>query len=146
MPQFISSSYRHYAVDFDGDGQVNLFDNIGDIVASVANYFVRHGWTPGERVALPLKVKANNRISELKPGVKTDYQWSDLLQRGLVSELSVDPETPVALVKLVQKNHDEYWAGLKNFYVITRYNHSEMYAMAVYQLAQDIKHLYERSH
>ncbi len=139
MPQFIASSYRSYAVDFDGDGQANLFDSIPDIFASVANYFVKHGWRTNEPVAGPLTALENNSIDQLNPGVKLDYKWSDLVQNGLYSKTELDPDTAVALVKLEQKNMPEYWVGLQNFYVITRYNHSEMYAMAVYQLSLLIK-------
>lgn len=139
MPQFIASSYRSYAVDFDGDGQANLFDSIPDIFASVANYFVKHGWRANEPVAGPLTALEENSIDQLNPGIKTSYKWSDLTQNGLYSKTELDPDTAVALVKLEQKNAPEYWVGLQNFYVITRYNHSEMYAMAVYQLSLLIK-------
>ena len=139
MPQFIASSYRSYAIDFDGDGQANLFDSIPDIFASVANYFVRHGWRTNEAVAGPLTALENNSIDKLTPGIKTSYKWSDLAQNGLYSKTELDPDTEVALVKLEQKNTTEYWVGLQNFYVITRYNHSELYAMAVYQLSLLIK-------
>ncbi|MFT5598368.1 MAG: membrane-bound lytic murein transglycosylase B [Urechidicola sp.] len=139
MPQFISSSYRHYAVDFDNDGQVNLFDSKPDIFASVANYFVKHGWRPKEPIAGPLRLQQTNTVDQLKPGVKTDYQWSDFSKHGLQSNTTLPADTPVALVQLEQSDHSEYWAGFKNFYVITRYNHSELYAMAVYQLSLLIK-------
>ena len=139
MPQFIASSYRSYAVDFDGDGQVNLFDSIADITASVANYFVKHGWRAEEAVAGPLTVRETNSIEKLTPGVKPSYKWSDLAQSGLQSKTELAPDTAVALVRLEQKNHSEYWVGMQNFYVITRYNHSELYAMAVYQLSLLIK-------
>ncbi len=144
MPQFISSSYRSYAVDFDGDGQVNLFDSVADITASVANYFVKHGWRANEAVAGPLTALENNTIEKLEPGVKPVYKWSDLAQNGLQSNTELDPDTAVALVRLEQRNQAEYWAGLQNFYVITRYNHSELYAMAVYQLSLLIKARMER--
>jgi membrane-bound lytic murein transglycosylase B len=139
MPQFISSSYRHYAVDFDNDGQVNLFDSMPDIVASVANYFVKHGWRPQAPIAGPLQLQQTNTVDQLKPGVKTDYQWSDFARHGLQSNTMLPADTPVALVQLEQSDHSEYWAGFQNFYVITRYNHSELYAMAVYQLSLLIK-------
>ncbi len=145
MPQFISSSYRSYAVDFDGDGQANLFDSVADITASVANYFVKHGWRANEAIAGPLTALENNTIDKLEPGVKPVYKWSDLAQNGLQSNTELDPDTAVALVKLEQRNQPEYWAGLQNFYVITRYNHSELYAMAVYQLSLLIKARMERS-
>ena len=139
MPQFISSSYRSYAVDGDGDGQVNLFDNIADVTNSVANYFVRHGWRSNEAIAKPLLAVSENTVDELVPSVKTNYLWSDLTNHGLVSKHRIEDETPVALIRLEQKNYPEFWAGLNNFYVITRYNHSELYAMAVYQLSVLIK-------
>ena len=139
MPQFISSSYRRYAVDYDGNGQIDLFDSIEDIVGSVANYFVDHGWQRGKTVVHPLIALENNSINDLKPTIKTDYKWQALESKGLVARKKFDKNTPVSLIKLEQKNHPEYWAGLKNFYVITRYNHSEMYAMAVYQLSRQIK-------
>lgn len=139
MPQFISSSYRHYAVDFDNDGQVNLFDSLPDILGSVANYFVKHGWRPKEPVAGPLHLQKVNTVDQLKPGVETNYQWSDFAKHGLQSKTTLPADTPVALVQLEQSDHSEYWAGFQNFYVITRYNHSELYAMAVYQLSLLIK-------
>ena len=144
MPQFISSSYRNYAIDFDGDGQTNLFDSIPDIAGSVANYFVRHGWQPDGRVARPLVVSENNTVDSLEPGVKTDYKWAQLKQTGLTSTFDITEDTPVSLVKLQQKDHPEYWAGFQNFYVITRYNHSELYAMAVYQLAKLISREFKK--
>jgi membrane-bound lytic murein transglycosylase B len=145
MPQFISSSYRSYAIDFDDDGQTNLFDSIPDIAGSVANYFVRHGWQRDGRVARPLVVGENNSVDSLEPGVKTDYKWAQLKQNGLTSQFDISEETPVALVRLQQKDHPEYWAGFQNFYVITRYNHSELYAMAVYQLAKLISREFKKT-
>ena len=139
IPQFISSSYRNYAVDFDNDGQVNLFNSKPDILGSVANYFVKHGWRSKESIAGPLQVQKKNTIEELNPGVKTDYQWSDFTKHGLQSKTKLPADTPVALVELEQSDETEYWTGFQNFYVITRYNHSELYAMAVYQLSLLIK-------
>jgi membrane-bound lytic murein transglycosylase B len=144
MPQFISSSYRNYAIDFDQDGQTNLFDSIPDIAGSIANYFVRHGWQRDGRVARPLQVTDGNLADRLEPGVKPNYTWAELKQNGLVSQFTISEETPVALVRLEQKDHAEYWVGFENFYVITRYNHSELYAMAVYQLAKLISHEYKK--
>ncbi len=145
MPQFISSSYRNYAVDFDQDGQVNLFDSIPDIAASVANYFVRHGWQRDGRVARPLVAVEDHSIDQLRPGVKPEYRWDELKQKGLVSKFDISEQTPVALIRLQQRDHAEYWAGFQNFYVITRYNHSELYAMAVYQLAKLISHQFKKA-
>ncbi len=145
MPQFISSSYRNYAVDFDQDGQVNLFDSIPDIAASVANYFVKHGWQREGRVARPLTLAEEHSLDGLEPGIKPEYRWADLKRRGLRSQFAIEDDATVALIRLQQREQPEYWAGFKNFYVITRYNHSELYAMAVYQLAKLISHQYKKS-
>ncbi len=145
MPQFISSSYRSYAIDFDQDGQTNLFDSIPDIAGSVANYFVKHGWQRDGRVARPLVALENNSVETLEPGMKPDYKWVDLKRNGLASKFSIDEETPVALIRLQQRGYPEYWAGFQNFYVITRYNRSELYAMAVFQLARLISHQFKKS-
>lgn len=139
MPQFISSSYRNYAVDFDQDGKADLFDSVPDILGSVANYFKVHGWKPGEAVTYPLTLSKKNEVLDLKVGVKPSTSWKVFKAAGLKAMPVINDETEVALIKLQQKQAAEYWAGLKNFYVITRYNHSEMYAMAVYQLSQKIK-------
>ncbi len=140
MPQFISSSYRHYAVDFDGDGVANLFDSLPDVLGSVANYFVKHGWREGESIAYPLAASSPQKLAQMSTGFKLDYQWDQLKAAGLASDGStLQATTPVALVRLQQEESTDYWAGLKNFYVITRYNHSDMYAMAVYQLSQKLR-------
>ncbi|MBL7001026.1 MAG: lytic murein transglycosylase B [Gammaproteobacteria bacterium] len=139
IPQFIASSYRSYAVDFDGDGEANLFDSLPDVLGSVANYFKRHGWESGAEVTHPLTLSAQNTISQIKTGVKPSYSWSELSRAGFSSSRSLPQDVSVALIQLQQQDGADYWAGQKNFYVITRYNHSELYAMAVYQLSQEIK-------
>ena len=143
LPQFIASSYRSYAVDFDGDGQINLFDSIPDVLGSVANYFVKHGWQREGRVARPLETVDAKLADKLVPSVKPGYIWLDLKQNGLKSKFEIDDQTAVALIRLEQKDHSEFWVGFKNFYVITRYNHSDLYAMAVYQLAKLISHKFK---
>lgn len=139
MPQFISSSYRAYAVDFDGDGQINLFDSLPDVLGSVANYFKRHGWQDDGAVTHPVKVIDEGKLTAFKVSRKPLYDWSQLSQAGVTTKASINPDTDVTLLRLKQKDSTEFWAGLHNFYVITRYNHSELYAMAVYQLSQQIK-------
>lgn len=142
VPQFISSSYRAYAIDFDDDGRIDLFDNTADIAGSVANYFVRHGWRRGERIARPLRLGAGNRVDALESTLKPNYSWAELKNHGLESRFDIADDTSTALIRLQQRGKAEYWAGFYNFYVITRYNHSEMYAMAVFQLAKLIRHRY----
>ncbi len=139
MPQFISSSYRAYAVDFDGDNKVDLWDSNPDIFASVANYFRQHGWRPDEGVTYPLSLD-NKKAAPFKTTLKPKYRYRDFNAKGLnVKAVTLDPDTKVSMINLEQKSSHDYWAGLHNFYVITRYNHSSMYAMAVYQLSQEIK-------
>jgi membrane-bound lytic murein transglycosylase B len=139
VPQFISSSYRNYAVDFDGDGSVNLFDSLPDILGSVANYFKRHGWQAGATIALPISIADQNKAKAIKPGMKPAHNWQVLRQAGFRSEPRISDASHVALLEFEQKNGFEHWAGFDNFYVITRYNHSPLYAMAVFQLSEAIK-------
>lgn len=144
MPQFISSSYRSYAIDFDGDGQANLFDSLPDVLGSVANYFSRHGWKVGQAITYPLAISNKATAALLKsksltPGMKPAYSWDELKSAGLSTKADLNDELKVALLKFQQKSSSEYWVGLQNFYVITRYNHSNLYAMAVYQLSEKLK-------
>jgi membrane-bound lytic murein transglycosylase B len=139
MPQFISSSYRAYAVDFDGDGSVNLFDSLPDILGSVANYFKRHGWQPGGPVAARITATDATAAANAETSMKPEQDWQALRKVGFSSGQPIDDTLPVALLRLEQKEGLEYWAGFDNFYVITRYNHSPLYAMAVLQLSEAIK-------
>lgn len=141
MPQFIPSSFRAYAVDFDGNGVRDFWNSSADPIGSVANYFKRHGWKKGEPVVGPAlvgksakklggkKMKPHKSIAEFKKaGVKPRHHYAD--------------DAKATLLKFDGKNGEEYWLGLQNFYVITRYNHSPLYAMAVYQLSQIVSAKY----
>lgn len=140
-PQFISSSYRRYAVDGDGDGRRDLWQSNADIIASVANYFKIHGWQTGEQITLATEYDG---IKYLQPfvdaGMKPTIPLSDLIANGLqpMEKTAVEPDTLCSLIQLDMGEQYEYWLGLQNFYVITRYNHSNLYAMAAYQLSQEI--------
>jgi membrane-bound lytic murein transglycosylase B len=136
--QFISSSYRNYAVDFDGDGKRDLWNNNADAIGSVANYFKRHKWQTGGDVAAPAIVGSNHIQTLVKQGYKPHSTVTELRQRGVTAKRKVDPDALGALIELKQLAGREYWLGLNNFYVITRYNHSPLYAMAVHQLGQAI--------
>ena len=135
--QFIPSSYRAYAVDQDGDGERDIWENKEDAAASVANYLFRHGWQPGgaiigrARVPPPLEPEFG---TEIKP----HRTLRELLTAGVVSEEAFDPEVTVAPLMYHGKGGSEYWLAQHNFYVITRYNRSRLYAMAVYQLSQKL--------
>ena len=140
MGQFMPSSYREYAVDFDGDGSRDLWRSTADVVGSVANYLHRHGWQPGQPVthrAVASKGAAFDEIStrNFTPTLSV-AQWQE---RGFRSSNELSPELPAAVLKLVEQDRKTYWLTFKNFYVITRYNRSPRYAMAVYQLSQEIK-------
>ena len=145
MGQFISSSYRHYAVDFDSDGERNLF-KVDDAIGSVANYFYEHKWQQGEGVAYPATVTDTNAAEALlTPALEISHSWAELVAAGVVLEQELDAETPVKLIRLDGADDPEYWVVRHNFYVITRYNHSPLYAMAVYQLSEQLKQAYEQS-
>lgn len=142
MPQFISSSYRRYAVDFDGDGKRDLWNSVPDVIGSVANYFSEHGWQKGSSVVLPALVKNTsvvNSENKLKPyeSVGEFKKQGVSIQRG--ADKAIDDAELATLLKLEGKQGEEYWLGLENFYVITRYNHSDLYAMAVFQLSEKLK-------
>ncbi len=143
-PQFISSSYRAYAVDHDGDNKRDLWNSNADIIASVANYFKVHGWQAGQPVTLPVS-GGSDLVPIIAAGNKPKFTWEALLAKGVkpIQETTLAPDTPVSLIKLDAGDADEYWVGLTNFYVITRYNTSNLYAMATYQLSQAIRQAWQ---
>ncbi len=131
--QFMPSSYKQYAVDFSGDGHINLWDPV-DAIGSVANYFKSHGWVKGDQVA----VMANGQAPGLPNGFKTRYSISQLATAGLTPQQSLGNHQQASLLRLDVGTGYQYWYGLPNFYTITRYNHSTHYAMAVWQLGQAV--------
>jgi len=139
QPQFISSSFRSYAIDFDKDGQRDLWHNTADVIGSVANYFKRHGWLRGEPVVSKARVNGSHIKTLVDKGIKPHSSIKQLQQQGVTPDTPLPQDSLAALIELEQKNSREYWLGMKNFYVITRYNHSPLYAMAVYQLGQEIR-------
>ncbi len=138
MPQFISSSYRHYAIDFDGDNIIDIWNNPDDAIGSVANYFSEHGWQKDKPVVAKVTVEGDKYKGVLGNGLKPDIDASELEVLGIKSKSHFEKNEKLKLFKYEQKNNNEYWLAHKNFYVITRYNHSHLYAMAVYQLASEI--------
>jgi len=138
QPQFIASSFRHYAVDFDNDGKRDLWHNTADVIGSVANYFKIHGWKQNAAITTPVTVSGNQVSALVDKGIKPHTSIKQLLKQGVNTQESLPIGEMAALIKLENKDSDSYWLGLDNFYVITRYNHSPLYAMAVYQLGQEI--------
>jgi len=137
--QFIPSSYRNYAIDFDHDGKIDIWDNPVDAIGSVANYFKQHGWRQGEVVVAAADAAANTPDTifvKTRDDLKPQRTVAQFASDGLVARVKQDSNALATAMKFELKNGYEYWLGLHNFYVITRYNHSAMYAMSVYQLSQ----------
>lgn len=139
QPQFLPSSIRAYAVDFDGDTQIDLVGSTADAIGSVANFLRQHGWENGQPVAI--KVGADETAAQplIAEGILPQRLPSELAGMG-IEVPSHAPEAPAALIDLVTpRAATEYWLGYQNFYVITRYNRSSFYAMAVFQLADALR-------
>ena len=135
--QFMPSSYREFGRDGDGDGRRDLLGSPRDAFASVANYFVGHGWQPGQPAFVP--ARADPGAAPFVPdNFEAKYSLAELAARGYHPLDPAAPNLPATLLTLEGANGPEYWIGYQNFYVITRYNRSPMYAMAVYQLAREI--------
>ena len=142
MPQFISSSYRHYAIDFDKDGKVNLWDSNYDVIGSVANYFKKNGWQPYQDIMTSISHTKSDMPSveeaskkTYKPSTKYEQFKKDLV----IANKPIEPDTILSVIGRKEQNGKEYSFGHKNFYVITRYNRSRLYALAVYYLSKEIK-------
>jgi membrane-bound lytic murein transglycosylase B len=139
--QFMPSSFLAYAVDFDGDEVVDIWNNPVDAIGSVANYFRRHGWRNGETVVAAASVTgevADSWFVQSRKDLKPKHTVAQFAEAGVVATETLDPEALATAMKFELEEGFEYWLGLHDFYVITRYNHSAMYAMCVYQLSQQI--------
>ena len=136
MPQFMPSSWRKYAVDGDGDAHIDLWRSPADVVASIANFLVRHGWQPGQPTALKASVEG---APEVGGGIKPDSTLAELRQQGVRTLGEVADSESGVLLRYGNGDAVEYWVGLQNFYVITRYNRSSFYAMSVVQLAEALE-------
>ncbi|GAA6144388.1 lytic murein transglycosylase B [Thalassolituus maritimus] len=137
--QFIPTSYLHYAVDGDGDGKRDLWGNPVDAIHSVANYFSEHGWKTDEPVTHRVTVSGDQYEPLVNVSRKPKHVVSDLTAAGVTLPTPIDADKPANLMRLEGKQGDEFWLGEYNFYVITQYNHSKLYAMAVYQLSEALK-------
>lgn len=137
-PQFIPSSYRSYAVDGSSDGRRDLLQNWDDIVASIANYFAKHNWQAGQ----PVATRAEFARDAIRPTGPTELVLKDtvgsLTRQGVQFTTDLPATAPAILVTLKGEGGDEYWVGFQNYYTITRYNRSTMYALAVFQLSEAI--------
>jgi len=148
LPQFISSSYRRYAIDFDDDGRVDLFESVDDVIGSVAHYLEQHGWQRGAAVAERWTPASADRASAgalvrdgLKPAIATEsvrrLGFSGEAGGEAASDAGVNPARQrLSVMTFAGDTGEELWVGYMNFYAITRYNHSRLYALAVHQLAE----------
>lgn len=136
--QFIPSSFRAYAIDFDGDGARDIWSSQTDAIGSVANYFSRHGWDGEGPIAVPVTITDERADQFANQGLKPKRSIAELRKAG-VEHVSLPDQTLGALFRLEGRGGWEYWLGLHDFYVVTRYNHSHMYALAVVQLSTAVR-------
>ncbi len=144
IPQFMPGSYRRYAVDLDGDGKQDLSGSFADAIGSVANFLKAHGWESGRPVAYAAQVQGEQYRSLVNAGIKPSYRFGELPLYGVSAEGEANADAPCALIELATPDAaSEYLVGFTNFYVLTRYNRSSMYAAAVLELAQALKSAYQ---
>jgi len=143
MPQFMPSSYLSYAADFEHDGKHDIWNNPADVIVSIANYFARHHWQKGQAIAYPVAAEGDLWKQGITPGLKPEQTLADLRRLDIYAPEHLNEKTALKLLRFEQAEGQSLWIGLDNFYVITRYNHSPLYAMAVYQLSQAIKIRYQ---
>ncbi len=136
--QFIPSSFRAYAIDFDGNGARDIWSSQTDAIGSVANYFSRHGWDGEGPIAVPVTITDERADQFANQGLKPKRSIAELRKAG-VEHVSLPDQTLGALFRLEGRGGWEYWLGLHDFYVVTRYNHSHMYALAVVQLSTAVR-------
>lgn len=138
FPQFMPSSYRNFAVDFEQDKHRDIWTNPRDAIASVANYFVKHQWRSGEGVFVPVIATDDQYKVAIRKELEPDLMQADLQRLGINTTAVLKADDKVKLLSFEQEQSEELWLGLYNYYVITRYNHSPLYALAVFQLSEAI--------
>tara|TARA_X000001036_G_scaffold410388_1_gene422215 strand:- start:945 stop:1958 length:1014 start_codon:yes stop_codon:yes gene_type:complete len=140
-PQFISSSYRNYAIDFDNDNYADLWNSNSDVIGSVANYLKRNGWSRNGLILTDLTVNNNQSMLEKlsKKTYKPHMVYKNYLSLKIIAPRQIDSNEKLSVIKRIEGNNDVYSFGHNNFYTITRYNRSRLYALAVYTLAEEIK-------
>jgi membrane-bound lytic murein transglycosylase B len=141
-PQFMPSSYRTFAVNYQGRGRPDLMTKDQDVIVSIANYFTKHGWQPKQMVVEPVHVSPQ-RLPRLVLNSKTpNYKLPQLLQAGVQPNVRSNFKThpqDAGILELITDKGPEYWMAYPNFYVITRYNTSPQYALVVYLLAKSLR-------
>jgi membrane-bound lytic murein transglycosylase B len=144
LGQFMPSSYREYAVDLDGDGRRDLWSSLPDVIGSVANYLHRHGWEADQPVTYPAVMAAGADMELVKRNFKPKMSVAEIAEAGFSSSVPVSGERLAAVARLEEEDGDHFFITFKNFYVITRYNRSPLYAMAVYELSEAIRSGFEK--
>ncbi len=139
MPQFIPSAYRRYAVDFDGDGKLNLWGSPADAIGSIANYYQSYGWKTDELIVVGATVSGDKYRDLLAQDIEPHMQVGELQKIGVTPKQEIPAENLASLFALGEGDETQYWLALNNFYVITRYNRSVNYAMVVYELSSEIR-------
>ncbi len=139
-PQFMPSSFRAYAVDATGDGKRDIWNNWADVAGSVANYFVEHGWRKGDQVTAQATLGStwNGPAPKPRNTLKASETVESLSRKGVLFATELDADSKAQLLSYEGDDGMEYWIGFHNFFVITKYNRSVMYALAAYQLGQEI--------
>lgn len=141
LPQFMPGSIRRWAVDFDGDGQIDLRGSPADAIGSVASFLAAHGWAPGQPIRYEPRIADPDRLSPLiEAGITPAFTIDTLRDYGITSREPVSFDAKLALIDLPNGDDPpDYWLGAQNFYVITRYNRSSFYASAVIELAEALR-------
>ena len=137
-PQFMPSSFRAYAVDSSDDGKRDIWDNWTDVMGSIANYFVRHGWRKDNEVVVQASLSDQWQGELPENTLKPEETVTSLSHQGVLFSTELPGDNKSHLLTLQGDDGEEHWVGFHNFFVITRYNRSVMYALAVHQLGQEI--------
>jgi len=138
-PQFMPSNYRRFAVDASADGRIDLWSNWPDVCASVGNYLKEHGWNAAEPVLVEAEVDPASATSLDGHMLALNETVASLTAKGVRFESPLPPEAPAMLIAAEEPDGTHWRVGFNNFYAITRYNHSALYAMAVHELATELK-------
>ena len=134
QPQFMPSSYRHFAVNFSGNDKIDLSENIADIIGSIANYYKKHGWSTNQPVVIPALIEKNKYQYYLTKTQNNPITRNDFSRFGILPYSPIPSDQKIKIIELQGYHGNEYWLSMHNFDVIKRYNASNLYAMAVYQL------------
>lgn len=134
IPQFLPSSWRRFGVDFDGDGRRDL-RQVADAIGSVAHYYRQYGWRPGAPVAVRAEAGQSDLDALLEAGVAPHTAMAEYRRHGVLPQDAVDDAELASLFAVEGETGIQFWLGLHNFYVITRYNRSVNYALVVSELA-----------